>query len=175
MELRLIPEILDSINGSASVGEDLKMVDSHGMKVAHVESIVGLKSVRVNDAVGFHFSLDDRQQSLRPCVGHNGSENLPAPLEQAEYSHFAGCSSASLSFASPPEVTFIRFDFPAQLVTGKFTRNEAAKAHEKTGCCVVMDTNDFGDSLGWLLQLRTSSADLFICLRALSRLLLAYI
>ena len=30
-----------------------------------------------------HFFLEDRQQGLRPCVGHNGSENLPDPLEQS--------------------------------------------------------------------------------------------
>jgi hypothetical protein len=56
MTLRLIPEILDSINVITSVGEELGMVDSHMMKVIHVESIVGLKRVRANNAVGVHFS-----------------------------------------------------------------------------------------------------------------------
>ena len=43
-----------------------------------------LERVGVNNAVGCYFFLDDRQQSLRPCVWDNGSENLPAPLKQAE-------------------------------------------------------------------------------------------
>ena len=142
MMLRLIPEILDLINVIASVGEELGMVDSHVMKVAHVESIVGLKRVRVNNVVGSHFFLDDRQQSLRPCVGRNVIENLPAPWRKP---NAATCPGAPLP---PHEVTFIRFDFPAQLVTGKLTWNEATKAHEKTDCCVAMDANDFGGNPG---------------------------
>ncbi len=124
MTLRLIPEIFDSIDVIPSVCEELGMINPHMMKVAHVESIVGLERVGVNNAVGCYFFLDDRQQSLRPCVWDNGSENLPAPLKQAEHGHFPGCSSTSLSFASSSELTFIRFDFPAQLVTGKLACNE---------------------------------------------------
>tara|TARA_B110000495_G_C22586572_1_gene351914 strand:- start:12 stop:227 length:216 start_codon:yes stop_codon:yes gene_type:complete len=44
-KLRLIPEIFDSIDAISSVCEELGMVDPHMMKVAHVESIVGLERV----------------------------------------------------------------------------------------------------------------------------------
>ena len=64
MTLRLIPEIFYAIDVIASVGEELGMVDSHVMKFAHVESIVGPERVGVNNAVGCHFFLDDRQQGL---------------------------------------------------------------------------------------------------------------
>jgi hypothetical protein len=83
MTLRLIPEILDSIDVISSVCEELGMIDPHMMKVAHIESIVGLERIGVNNTVGCYFFLDDRQQSLRPYVWDNGSENLPAPLKQA--------------------------------------------------------------------------------------------
>ena len=73
MTLRLIPEILDSIDVISSVCEEFGMVDPHMMKVAHVESIVGFERVGVNNAVGCYFFLDDRQQSLRLCVRDNGS------------------------------------------------------------------------------------------------------
>jgi hypothetical protein len=119
------------------------MIDPHMMTVAHVESIVGLERIGVNNAVWCYFSLDDRQQSLRPYVWDNGSENLPAPPKQAEHGHFSGCSSTSLSFASSSEVTFIRFGFPTQLVTGKLARNETTKAHEKTSGGAAMDAHDF--------------------------------
>jgi hypothetical protein len=79
MTLRLIPKIFASIDVISSVCEELGMIDPHMMTVAHVESIVGLERIGVNNAVGCYFFLDDRQQSLRPCVWDNGSENLPAP------------------------------------------------------------------------------------------------
>jgi hypothetical protein len=77
---------------------------------------------------------DNRQQRFRPYVWDNGSDNLPDPLKQAEYGHFPGCTSTSLSFANSSEVTFIRFDCPAQFATGKLACNETTKTHEKTGC-----------------------------------------
>ena len=104
-----MPEIFDSINVIVLVGEELEMVDPHVMKVDHVESIVGPERIGVNNAVRCHFFLDDRQHGFRSCVGYNGSETLATPLEQPECGHFPGCFPASLSFASPSEVTFIRF------------------------------------------------------------------
>ena len=59
MTLRLIPEIFDSIDMIFSVGEEIGMVDSHVMKVAHLESFVGPERVGVNNAVGCRFFLDD--------------------------------------------------------------------------------------------------------------------
>ena len=60
MTLRLMPEIFDSINVIVLVGEELKMVDPHVMKVDHVESIVGPERIGVNNAVWCNFFLDDR-------------------------------------------------------------------------------------------------------------------
>ncbi len=59
MTLRLIPEIFDSIDMISSVGEEIGMVDSHMMKVAHVENIVGPERVGVNNTVGCRFFLYD--------------------------------------------------------------------------------------------------------------------
>jgi hypothetical protein len=56
MSLRLMPEIFDSINVIASVGEELGMVDSYVMKVAHIESIVGPERVGVKMLSGVAFS-----------------------------------------------------------------------------------------------------------------------
>ena len=81
MTLRLIPEIFDSIDVISSVCEELGMIDSNMMKVALDEKIVGFKLVGLNHAVGCYFFLDDRQQSLRPYIRYNGSDNLPAPLK----------------------------------------------------------------------------------------------
>jgi len=163
MTLRLIPEILDSIDVISSVCEEFGMVDPHMMKVAHVESIVGFERVGVNNAVGCYFFLDDRQQSLRLCVRDNGSENLPALLKQAKHgATFPDAPLPRLPFVSSSEVTFISLDFPTQLVTGKLGCNETTKAHEKTGCGVDGRPR-FRRSSWQSLRQQTFSADPFVC------------
>ena len=61
MPFRLIPEIFDSIDVNPSVCEELEILDSHMMKVAHLESIVGFEHISLNNALGCYFSIDDRQ------------------------------------------------------------------------------------------------------------------
>jgi hypothetical protein len=78
------------------------------------------------------------------ALGVMAVKTFPPPLKQAECGHLARCSSISPSFSDSSEITFIRFDFSAKLVTGKLTGNEMTKAHEKTGCGVAMDGNDCG-------------------------------
>ena len=71
MTLRLIPEILDSIDVIFSICEEFGMIHPM-MKVTHVESIVGFEQIGVNNAVGCYPFLDDRQLSLWPCVRDHG-------------------------------------------------------------------------------------------------------
>ena len=106
MTLRLIPEIFDSIDVISSVCEELGMVDPHMMKVAHVESIVGLERVDVNNAVGCYFFSDDQQQGLRPFVWDNAGE---IPSRQALISRIRPLSRMLLYLAFLCE--FLRSNF----------------------------------------------------------------
>ena len=93
MTLRQIPEIFDSIDVISSVCEELGMIDPHMMKVAHVESIVGLERIGVNNAVGCYFSsmIGSRVSVLAfgtmavktfpPCLSKPNTATFPdAPL-----------------------------------------------------------------------------------------------
>ena len=64
MTLRLILNLFDSIDVISSICKELGMVDPHMMKVAHVESIVDLERFGVNNATGYYFFLDVRQQGF---------------------------------------------------------------------------------------------------------------
>ena len=71
MTLRLIPEILDSIDVIFSICEEFGMIDPI-MKITDVESILGFEQIGVNNAFGCYLLLDDRQLNLWPCVRGNG-------------------------------------------------------------------------------------------------------
>ena len=103
MTLRLIPEIFDSIDVIPSVCEELGMINPHMMKVAHVESIVGLERVGVNNAVGCYFFLDDRQQSLRPCVGTMAVKTFPPRLSKPNTATFPDAPLPRFPLRVPPK------------------------------------------------------------------------
>ncbi len=47
--LGLVPEILDAIDVVVTVGEELRMVDPEVVEVRHVQLVVGLPAVGVDD------------------------------------------------------------------------------------------------------------------------------
>ena len=118
MPFGLVPEVLDPIDVVVSISEELRVVDSHVVKITDIKGIVGLESVGVNDAIGNHFLLDDRQDSLGFGVRDDGRVNLPTPLQEPEDRDLASCPSATLALANASEVAFIRFDLSSQFVAG---------------------------------------------------------
>jgi len=122
MSFGLVPKVFDPADVISPVGEELVMIDAHVMKFCDVECIVDLDSVGVNNAVRSDSLFNDREQCFGSCVRHDGRKNVPGSLKQAEYSHFAGCSSASFPFSDSTEITLISLDLPIQFVAGKLMR-----------------------------------------------------
>ncbi len=60
MTLSLIPEVFNAIDVIALVGEELGVVDSHVAEVAHLESVVGLERIGIDDTVGLRLLPYDR-------------------------------------------------------------------------------------------------------------------
>ena len=87
------------------------MIDSAVMEIAHIKSVVGSKSVCIDDAVGFHALLDDGQQGLSFGIGDDGRKNLSTPFKKAENRNFARSAPASLAFAHSSKIALICFNF----------------------------------------------------------------
>ena len=51
MALRLVPEILDTIDVIVSVCKEYGVVDPEVFEVRHIQHIVGLPAVRIDDAI----------------------------------------------------------------------------------------------------------------------------
>ena len=62
MTLRLVPEILDTVDMSLVVCKEFGMVDPEVMKILYIQDVVTFPTVRINDAVRNHFTFDDWQQ-----------------------------------------------------------------------------------------------------------------
>lgn len=143
MTLSLIPEVFNAINVVALVSEELGVVDSHVAEVAHVESIVSLERISIDDTVGLNLLLYDRQESSRSGVGNDGSVDLPAPLEQAEDRDLACGSSTSLALATASEVALVGLDFSTELVAGKLAGDQLSQSHEEADRRVGLDASHF--------------------------------
>jgi len=146
MSFGLVPKVFDPVDVISPVGEELGMIDAHVMKFCDVECIVRLESVGVNNAVRSDYLFNDREQGFGSCVRHDSRKNLPSPLKQAEYSHFASCSSASFPFSDSTEITLISLDLPIQFVAGKLRGYEKSQPHVETNGRVGLDTNNLGSS-----------------------------
>jgi hypothetical protein len=112
------------------------------MKVCDIESIASLEHVGVNNASRTDLLFVHRKQGLRPCVGRNGSANLPTLLEQAEYGHFPGCFPASLSFPGFSEITLTCLGTAVQFVTRKLRCDEYSQPHIKANGRVQLHPDD---------------------------------
>ena len=133
MTLGLIPEVFNAINVVSLVGEELGVVDSHVAEVANVESIVGLERIVIDDTVGLHFPLYDRQDGRGAGIGYDGREDLSAPLRQPENRHLAGSASTSPALAPASEVALVGLHLASELVAWKLAGCELAEPHEETG------------------------------------------
>jgi hypothetical protein len=62
MALRLVPEILDTIDVIVSVCKEYGVVDSEMLEVRYIQHVIGLPAVRIDDAVRDYFALNDWYQ-----------------------------------------------------------------------------------------------------------------
>jgi hypothetical protein len=82
MTLSLIPEVFNAIDVIALVGEELGVVDSHVAEVAHLESVVGLERIGIDDTVGLRLLPYDRQEGGGSGVGNDRSRPSRPSLPQ---------------------------------------------------------------------------------------------
>jgi hypothetical protein len=143
MTLSLIPEVFNAINVISLICEKLGVIDSHVAEIAHVESIVGLERIGIDDTVGLDLLLYDRQESSCSGVWNDGRLDLPAPLEQAEDRNLACGSSTSLALATASEVALVRLDFSTELVAGKLAGDQLSQSHEEADRSVGLDASHF--------------------------------
>jgi hypothetical protein len=71
MALSLVPEVLDAIDVVFLIGEEFGVVDAGVPEAGHVEHVVGVEGVRVDDRVGHHLGVEDGLERDALRVGDN--------------------------------------------------------------------------------------------------------
>ena len=65
MPLRLVPEVLNSIDMVGIIGKQFRVVYPVMMELGHVQHIIGHEAVRINDAVRLYLVLNNGKK----CFG----------------------------------------------------------------------------------------------------------
>ncbi len=103
MTLSLIPEVFNPINVISLICEKLGVIDSHVAEIAHVESIVGLERIGIDDTVGLDLLLYDRQESSCSGVWNDGRVDLPPLLSRPKTATLPAAPRPRLPLRRPPK------------------------------------------------------------------------
>jgi len=140
----LVPKILNAIDVIVLIGKQFRVVYAKMVKVAYVESVVGLKSVCINDTIRQDFSFNDGHDRLSFSVRDNGGINLSAPLQKPKDSNFATSTPSAFALADTTKIAFICLHLTREFIAGKLACNELTQTHVKRDSGIGLNTDDLG-------------------------------
>ena len=143
MTLRLVPEVLYSVDMSLIVCKEFGMVDPEVMEIRYIQNVVTFPTVRIDYAVRHHLAFDDRHQSSRRGIGDNLRVDLATTLQKAEYRDFSSGAATALAFSSATEVTFVNFDLSTEhglVLSFQLNSDNFAQTQKVEGCCFTVHT-----------------------------------
>jgi len=127
------PKPLQAVNVNLAGGEALLMVHLQVPVATEHEAVVALELVRIDDRASA--DLFDRQLQQGGCrdVSNDRHMDFPFPLQDAQYRHFSGSASASVTLAVAPEVALIELDLSAQQEGGILGLTDDGQANGLNG------------------------------------------
>ena len=78
--LGLVPEILDAVDVVVAVCKQRGMIDAEVVEIRDIQHVITSPAVRIDNAVGDNFALNNRDQRRRGSVRDNLGVNLPTPF-----------------------------------------------------------------------------------------------
>lgn len=94
-------------------GEQPGVVDPHVMELRHIEHVIALEAVGIDDAVRLYLLADDRNKRVRTGVWHDDNIDLVGSLEQPEHRNFTSRAAPAIAFAMTAEIAFVNL-YPAR-------------------------------------------------------------
>ena len=141
VSLGMVSKVFDAIDVILLIGEELRVIDSHEMKVADIKSIVGPESIGTKDAIRRNLLLKSRQKRLGFGIGNDGGVKFSAALQETENSHFPSCSwPFVLVYAL--EVSLTGLELARQSVPGQLAGYELTQARLKRNGGVGLNPDD---------------------------------
>ena len=109
MSLRLIPEILDSVDMIFPLGKQGGVINPSMMKRGNIQRVIALQGVRIHHTIGHHFLMNDGKQGLGFGIRNDTGVDFAFALQKPEYRHFASSASAALPFPHAAKITLVGF------------------------------------------------------------------
>ena len=81
MPFCLTPKVLDSVDVVLFFSKMCAVVDTEMVKFAHIQYVITLVVIRINNAVGFNLLPNNRQQGCRLRIGYGNGVNLAVALQ----------------------------------------------------------------------------------------------
>ncbi len=110
ISFRLIPRVLDTIDGSVLVRKEFAAIHSIVIKLRHIREMITTIIVSIGDSVMQHVFADDRQSSLSLSIKNHADVDLTSSLKSAQDGYSGGSSAPILAFASSRNVELIHFN-----------------------------------------------------------------
>ena len=79
--LGLVPKILDAIDVISSLCKELRMIDREVLERADIKRVVAPPAVKINNAVGRHFTFNDGYQRLPSRIWDHACVNFSTKLK----------------------------------------------------------------------------------------------
>lgn len=144
MAFGLVPEVFNSINMVLSFNKSLRMIDPKMPKIGDVQSVVTLKSIRVDDAVGLDHLLHNREQRVGTSIGEHDGIDAPSSFQEPENRDFSCRSASALAFSHATKVTFINFNFASERENFfHFKGYDFSQPSEEARSSVAVNSYDF--------------------------------
>ena len=149
MTLRLVPEILNSIDMIMFVGKSFGVVDPDVVEAGDVQGVVAGETVGVDDAVRLYHTLHDRQQGGLLGIGNHHRINPARALQQAENRHFACGTTATFTLAHPAEIALVHLDLTGERTSLlHLVSDQPTQPGEKGSSRVPMDAHQLSGGSG---------------------------
>lgn len=113
MPLRLVPEVLDSVDVIDIVSKQFGVVDPHVMELRDAQHVISSEAVCTDYGVGPYLVPDDRKKHAGPGIRDDDGMNLAASLQKPEDWRLACCAPSTPAFPAPAKVTLINLGLTA--------------------------------------------------------------
>jgi hypothetical protein len=67
MTIGLVPKVINAVDMILLISKELWVVNPHVVEWRYIKCIIGSESIRVDNAIGLYFFLNDGQECL--CLG----------------------------------------------------------------------------------------------------------
>lgn len=151
MPLRLVPEVLDTVDVVGIFGKEFRVVDPDVMELGNVQHVIGSEAIGIDDGIGPHLVPDDRKKRFGSGIWDDHDMNLAAPFQEPENRNLARSATSPLALPASTEIALVSLNFAAHeawLRCRQFRENDLPELVEEQDRGVAVHAGQLGCRTG---------------------------